>query len=80
MYEVLVGKYFRCNLPNGLGAIDGKRIVIQQSVESVVLLTVFGANANGRSYDAGIWQMSNFKSTLESVQNPLNIPSSKPLP
>lgn len=88
------------NFPNGLGAIDGKRIVIQQPAKSgshffyykgnnsVVLLAVFGpeyqclwasVGANGRSCDAGIWQMSDFKSALGSVQSPLNIPWPKPL-
>ena len=93
--------HLKWNLPNGLGAIDGKRIVIQQHAKSgshffdykgnnsVVLLAVFGPEylclwaslgANGRSCDAGIWQLSDFKFALESVENSIKIPLPTPLP
>ena len=91
----------RWNFPNGLGAIDGKRVVIQQPANSgshfydykgnnsIVLLAVFGpeyqclwasVGTNGRSPDSAIWQKSDLKAALSSVENHLSIPPPKALP
>lgn len=91
----------RWNFPNGIGAIDGKRINIQQPQNSgshyfdykgnnsVILLAVIGPRyevlwadmgTNGRASDGTIWQRSDFRSSLSSETNPLNIPVAVPLP
>lgn len=98
-----IAKGFQCkwNFPNGLGAIDGKRVLIQQPKNSgshfydykgnnsIVLLAVFGPDysclwasvgTNGRSSDSAIWQSADLRLALNSANNPLDIPSPKPLP
>ena len=57
--------------------------------DSVVLLAIVGPNyeflyvdvgANCRMSDGGIWNRCNFKESLVSTANPLNIPEPTPLP
>ena len=80
----------RWDFPNGIGAIDGKRILIKQPANfdykgnnSIVLLAVFGPDyqciwtsvgTNGRSSDSGIWQRSDLRAALSSTDNPLSLP------
>ena len=101
-WEVVASKFeSRWNFPNGIGAIDGKRVIIQQPANSgshfydykgnnsIVLLAVFGPDyqclwasvgTNGRSPDSAIWQNSDLKKALSSVDNTLSLPKAKPLP
>ena len=101
-WEDIASKFAaKWNFPNGIGAIDGKRILIQQPANSgshfydykghnsIILLAVFGPDyeclwasvgSNGRSSDAAIWQNADIKVSLQSADNPLQLPSPRPLP
>ncbi|XP_018307859.1 putative nuclease HARBI1 isoform X2 [Mycetomoellerius zeteki] len=89
------------NVPNCIGAMDGRHIEFKvplsqgslyhnyKSTNSIVLLALVNAHyqfiyvnvgVNGRVSDGGVFRESDLAKYINDSQNPLNVPTDKPLP
>ncbi len=74
--DIARGFYTRWNFPNGVGAIDGKRILIKGN-NSIVLLATIGPDYK---FTWASVPNADMRKALSSVSNPLNLPPPKALP